>query len=87
MTRRAIVTVGDRIRAKRLAKKLSQLELANLAKVRPETVNRIETGRSPASLASLHKIAPVLDTTVDGLLQDESAASPKPAKSTTKGKK
>lgn len=80
MSRRAIVTVGDRIRAKRLAKKLSQLELANLAKVRPETVNRIETGRSPASLASLHKIAPVLDTTVDGLLADESTAPPTPAK-------
>lgn len=86
MTRRAIVTVGDRVRAKRLAKKLSQLELANLAKLRPETVNRIETGRSPASLVSLHKIAPVLDTTVDGLLADESAPPPKPAK-TTKGKK
>lgn len=72
MAKRLTVTVGDRMRAKRLQLKLSQLEVANLAKVRPETVNRIETGRSPASLASLHKIAPVLGTTVDGLLQDDS---------------
>lgn len=77
------MTVGDRVRKRRKEKNLSQLELANLAEVRPETVNRIETGKSPASLASLYKLARALDSTIDELTKDQEVA----AATKKKGKK
>lgn len=67
MSKRSVVTLGDKVRSARKAKNLSQLELAQKAGVRPEVVSRIETGRSPASLGSLFKIAPIIDVTVDEL--------------------
>lgn len=87
MVRRAVVTLGDRIRAARLAKKMSQLALATAAGVRPEVVSRIETGQSAASLASLHKIAPVLGLSLDELLKKDGPplAKTSPAKKTQKG--
>ena len=84
MTKRASVTVGDRVRAKRLALKLSQYEVAKLAGIRPETMSKLETGKNAASLVTLHKVAPILGTTIDELLNDETTA-PKPPKK-TKGK-
>lgn len=71
--RRIVVTLGDRVRAKREALGLTQYEVAMKAGMRPEGVSRIETGKSPASLVSLHKIAPVLGTTIDELLKDSIA--------------
>jgi len=62
-------TVGDKVRSARVKKKLSQLELAHQAGVRPEVVSRIELGKSSGSLGSLYKIAPVLDMTLDDLLE------------------
>lgn len=86
MTKRAPVNIGDRVRAKRLAKNMSQYQVAQLAGIRPETMSKLETGKSASSLVTLHKVAPVLDTTIDELMADESAAKPKPTKP-TKGKK
>lgn len=70
---RSVVTLGDKVRAARLKKNLSQYELAQQAGVRPEVVSRIETGKSSASLTSLHKIGPVLDLTLEELTKDQAA--------------
>jgi transcriptional regulator with XRE-family HTH domain len=76
MSKRAVVvTLGDRLRAKRLALKKSQYEIAVEAGLRPEVISRLETGKSNASLASLHKLAPVLGFTIDELMRSESAVS------------
>lgn len=76
MSKRIVVTLGDRVKSRREKAGLTQYELAMKAGMRPEAVSRIETGKSPASLASLHKIAPVLGTTIDELLKDESQSPP-----------
>lgn len=70
------MTLGDQVRAARVRKKLSQLELAQRAGVRPEVVSRIETGKSPGSLGSLYKIAPHLDLTIDELTKPPDAKKP-----------
>lgn len=70
MTKRAPVTLGDKLKKARTAKNLSQYDVAKLAGVRPEVVNRIENGRSAGSLASLHRIAPVLGLSIDELVAD-----------------
>ena len=91
MPKRAVVTVADKVRAARKKKGLSQLELAAEAGVRPEVVSRIETGKSAGSLASLHKIAPLLDLTLDDLAPRPVAAKTSkaldkaPSKKTKKG--
>lgn len=92
MTKRAPVTLGDRVRAKRLELNLSQLDLATLAGIRPETVSRLENSKTAGALGTLHKVAPHLGTTIDALLADEAAqqtAGPNKAKATkeTKGRK
>lgn len=73
MPKRAVVTLGDQVRDARVKKKLSQLELARLAGVRPEVVSRIETGKSPGSLESLYKIVPHIDLTLDALVKPNAA--------------
>lgn len=82
MTKRAVVTIGDKLRAKRKKLELSQYEVARLAGLRPEVISRLETGKSDGSLGSLHKLAPVLGFTIDELLADQTTAKAKP-----KGKK
>lgn len=77
MTKRALVTIGDRLRAKRLALKKSQYEIAVEAGLRPEVISRLETGKSNASLASLHKLAPVLGFSIDELMKDQSVSNTK----------
>jgi transcriptional regulator with XRE-family HTH domain len=86
MSKRAVVTLGDKVRAARTQKNLSQLELAQKAGVRPEVVSRIETGKSPGSLGSLYKLAPHLGLTIDELApQTPTAAVKKTAKKAKKG--
>lgn len=70
MTKRAVVTLGDRLRKARMDKNMSQYDVAKAAGVRPEVISRLETGKSPGSLTSLHKIAPVLGLTIDELTVD-----------------
>lgn len=81
MSKRALVTIGDKLRAKRLALKKSQYEVAVEAGLRPEVISRLETNKSNASLASLHKLAPVLGFSIDELVKDQQTVS-----KTTKGK-
>lgn len=68
-----VVTLGDRVRSQREKLGLTQYQVAVRAGVRPEGISRIETGKSPASLVSLHKIAPVLGMSIDELLRDQSS--------------
>lgn len=75
MSKRALVTIGDRLRAKRLALKKSQYEVAVEAGLRPEVISRLETGKSNASLASLHKLAPILGFSIDELVKDQQTVS------------
>ena len=78
MSKRPVVTLGDRLRAARLKAQKSQYQVAREAGVRPEVVSRIETGKSPGSLGSLHTIAPVVGLTIDDLTTDPTViAKPK----------
>mgnify|MGYP001618312600 CR=1 FL=1 len=86
MARRPVITIGDRVKTARLKLKKSQYELAVEAGMRPECLSRIETGKSPGSLATLHKLCPVLGLTIDELTgKTDSLAAPTTA--TKKGKK
>jgi transcriptional regulator with XRE-family HTH domain len=66
--KRKPVTVGDRVVHGRKALGMTQLELAAAAGIRPETVSRIEGNKNDASLASLHKLCPILGFTLDELV-------------------
>lgn len=57
----ARVSLARKIIRDRVAAGLNQKELARLAKVRVETLCRIETGRHTPSLATIHKIDRVLN--------------------------
>lgn len=77
MTKRALVTLGDKLRAKRLALKKSQYEVAVEAGLRPEVISRLENNKSPGSLVSLHKLAPVLGLTIEELANLSQPPKPK----------
>lgn len=83
-----VVTLGDQLRAARTKLKKTQLQIAIEAGIRPEIVNRLENNRSPASLVSLHKLAPVLGLDLNDLVAGANltAALLKDARK-TKGKK
>ena len=51
------VQIGNRIREARIAAKLSQATLAELADTSPQYISHIENGRKKASLSSLVSIA------------------------------
>lgn len=87
MKKPAVVTVGDRVRAARNAKALSQLDLATAAGLRPEVISRLERGTTASSLASLHKLAPVLGVTLDELLNGKPTAPVKAAPAAKPAKK
>lgn len=78
MTKRAPVTLHDELRAARLRLKKTQYEIAIEAGVRPEVVSRLERGKSRASLASLHKLCPVLGLSLDELTAKSNLAKPAP---------
>lgn len=83
MAKRALViTIGDRLKAKRLALKKSQYEVAVESGLRPEVISRLETGKSNASLASLHKLAPVLGFSIDELVKDQQSVTKQKGKKT-----
>lgn len=62
------VQIGNRIREARIAAKLSQATLAELADTSPQYISHIENGRKKASLSSLVSIASALDISIDILL-------------------
>lgn len=62
--------IGQRIRAKRKAKNITQEKLAEAANLAPNHISNIETGATKLSLPALLQIAILLDTDVNSLLYD-----------------
>lgn len=60
--------LGDRLRALRKTKDLSQTELGNLAGVHYSHIGRYEKNQAKPSAGTLGKLAAALDTTTDYLL-------------------
>ena len=61
------MTLGDELRSARKKLGKTQYEIAVEAGLRPEVVSRLETGKSRASLLSLHKLCPILGLSLDTL--------------------
>ena len=62
--------LGKRIKAARKNKKLTQMQLAELAGMEPNNLSHIERGLSKGSVQSLVNIATSLGVTLDSLLAD-----------------
>lgn len=60
--------IGARVRERRLAKKVSQEELAEAIDVTPAMVQHYETGRNPLTVVKLYAIADRLKCSVKRLL-------------------
>lgn len=62
----------DRLREKRLAKNLTQVQLAEAVSVTPRTIQHYESGtRRPTKMVIIEKLAAVLDTTPEDLLGNQ----------------
>ena len=61
--------IGDQVRAARIAKKLSQEKLGELAGLDRKTINRIEQGTHATDLDNLLLIADALDTPLADLVR------------------
>ena len=62
--------IGSRIQVLRMRKKLTQVELAKLAKVHRSYLAAVETGDRNISLESLDKIIHALDIDYDNFFKD-----------------
>jgi transcriptional regulator with XRE-family HTH domain len=62
--------LGKRIRERRKSLKMTQEDIAEKAGISIKHISKIETGKSPPSLACFVSIANALDTTLDRLLMD-----------------
>jgi transcriptional regulator with XRE-family HTH domain len=75
---------SQNVRKVRVAKGLSQEDLAELASLHRNYVGGVERGERNISVDNMEKIAKALATTIPKLLQ-ESATSPKSAKGGSRG--
>lgn len=64
------MTIGESVRAARLHRLLSQVELAKLAKTTQVTICRIEAN-SEAKLSTIIRVADALDMPIDELIGRE----------------
>ena len=71
--------VGQRIRAIRKKRGMTQERLAELAEISPQHCSGIETGAAKVSLPALVKIANALNASMDELLLDSMSAVEKPS--------
>lgn len=71
-----IKDIGQRISAQRMAKGITQEELAELSALSRISIARYETGRIEPSAQALNKIADALETTTDELLGRGDRLSP-----------
>ena len=71
--------VGQRIRAIRKKRGMTQERLAELAEISPQHCSGIETGAAKVSLPALVKIANALNASTDELLLDSISAVEKPS--------
>lgn len=64
-------TLGNKIKALRKIKKLSQERLADKADLSQQHISRIENGLTFPSVSTLNKIANVLNTPIDDLVDND----------------
>lgn len=62
-------TVGKRIRQNRIAKNISQIELAGKLGISPQAVSRWELGRSLPHAEKLLRLSEILEITVEELMK------------------
>lgn len=62
--------LGEKIRALRLRKGLSQIELAKLAEIYQKNISRYEKGTTDPSASAIKRIADALGVSTDYLLND-----------------
>ena len=65
------MTTGDRIRAARLSKNLTQKKLGELCQIAEPTIRRYELGKLNPKYGTLQKIAVALDISCSELIGDE----------------
>ena len=65
------MTINNRMKQARLAKSISQTELAKLIGVSRQTINMIENGDYNPTIALCIKICRALDKTLDDLFWEE----------------
>ena len=65
---RVVDTLGRRVHELRKERKLSQLQLANLADMMVSQVSRIETGKSNATISTVCALAAALDVDLNTLV-------------------
>ena len=70
--------VGRAIRARRLARRESQVALAARAGVADATIRAVELGRTAPHRATLDAVARALGTTIDALIAEARNATRKP---------
>jgi transcriptional regulator with XRE-family HTH domain len=63
--------LGSRIREIRMAKNMTQNELANQCNFEKANLSRIESGRTNVTLRSLHRICKALEVDIAKLFEDE----------------
>jgi DNA-binding XRE family transcriptional regulator len=64
------VSLAEKLLRRRLAARLSQAELARRAGVRPETLNRIERGRTTPDFATIRKLVVAIDAAEQELARE-----------------
>ena len=64
-----IKAIGQRVRKARLAKHMSQAELAEALNISPSFMSNIETGKNAMSVATLYQMCELLDVSADWLLR------------------
>lgn len=73
---RLLVEIGRRIRDRRRRKGLSQESVASLARVRPGTLSRVETGKAEPGIHVLKRLADALACTVGDLVDAARTEAP-----------
>lgn len=73
------MTIGERIRALRMERNWSQLQLAILIGTRPERISYIERGTKPATVWQIGHLAEVFGLPVEGLLRPVDGLWDRPA--------
>lgn len=71
----ALSRLGERLRALRVSRRLTQSQFAAEIGLEPETVSRCERGRQPLSVANLVRIATTYGVTVGSLVDAEGVIS------------
>lgn len=65
--------IGARVRKARMAKGLSQAQLAEALKISPPHMSNIETGKNAMNVTTLYQICELLDVSADWIVRSSSA--------------